>query len=114
MNPVEKLQRLRAMEALRAMPIATVRHVRLVDRPLVVLAYHLAGDEGAPLAFVLGSERDASEVMIVCEPRNRDRRFTVLARVAATLATYCADYTTTTLEMSRRRTGEAVQVPIAA
>lgn len=88
MNPVEELQRLRAAESLAAMPLATKRHIHLSTRPMVVSAYHLAGDLGAALAFLLGTDREQPTLITVPEPRNRDLRFAAFLELAAVLRPY--------------------------
>lgn len=88
MNVVEELQRLRAAEAQAAMPLASVRHVHLSTRPMVVTAYHLAGDLGAALGFLVGTERGRPTLITVPEPRNRDLRFAAFVELAAVLRPY--------------------------
>lgn len=65
-----------------AQPVATMRHVHVAAKPLVVCAYHLAGDPGAPLGFVYGDDRDDPGIIVIGEPRNRDLRFRGLERFA--------------------------------
>jgi hypothetical protein len=77
-----------AAEARIAQPVASRRHIHLAARPMVVCAYHLAGDEGAPIAFLYGSTPEAPNLIAIAEPRNRDLRFRALER----FATYVEGY----------------------
>lgn len=82
--------RLRAARARRARPRATRRHAHLVDRPLVVVGYHLAGDPGAPVALRYGTAPETGRTVVVGEPRDRTLRFARLAVFAADLLRYLA------------------------
>lgn len=77
-----------AAETRIAQPVASCRHVHLSAQPLVLCAYHLAGDEGAPVAFLYGSSPDAASLVVVGEPRNRSLRFRMLERLAADVERY--------------------------
>ncbi|TQM98279.1 hypothetical protein FHX68_2325, partial [Microbacterium lacticum] len=87
MDEVETLQALRASATGRAQPLRTIRHVHVADKPFGIVAYHLAGDEGAPLAFMFGTDPDpaAATVVVVPEPRNRELRFEALAEFGEAL-----------------------------
>jgi hypothetical protein len=88
MNALEEIQRLRAAEAQTAMPLSTVRHVHLSARPMVVSAYHLSGDLGAALGFLVGTDRRRPALISVPEPRNRDLRFAAFVELADVLLPY--------------------------
>lgn len=92
MDEVETLQALRASATGRAQPLRTIRHVHVADKPFGIVAYHLAGDEGAPLAFMFGTDPDpaAATVVVVPEPRNRELRFEALAEFGEALNNYLA------------------------
>ncbi|MGY1805796.1 hypothetical protein ACI8AF_00325 [Blastococcus sp. SYSU D00669] len=90
MDPFDTYVRLRAQQERRAVPTATRRHVHLSDRPFVVAVYHLAGEIGAPLAIMWGTNPDPAEAsfLAVAEPRNRQERFEALDRFGTALDTY--------------------------
>lgn len=88
MDPYLAYQRLVAAETHTAQPVASCRHVHLSTQPLVLCAYHLAGDEGAPVAFLYGRSPDAANLVVVGEPRNRSLRFRMLERLAADVERY--------------------------
>jgi hypothetical protein len=67
----------------RALPTKTVRHVHLAARPLVLVAAQLAGEACAPLAVLVGDDRDKPRLLVVYEPRDRTQRFEFAAELAA-------------------------------
>jgi hypothetical protein len=67
----------------RALPTKTVRHVHLAARPLVLVAAQLAGEACAPLAVLVGDDRDKPRLLVVYEPRDRTQRFEFAADLAA-------------------------------
>lgn len=87
-------KRLVAADARRAQPIAGFHHRYLSRRPLVLCCYHLAGDPGAPLGFVYGTDPDSPQVIVVGEPRNRDLRFRALERLANDFNDYFGGFRT--------------------
>ncbi|MEV0056159.1 hypothetical protein AB0H34_37445 [Saccharopolyspora shandongensis] len=108
MSTLTSLARVHAVEAGRAQPITTVRHVHVSAKPLVCVPLVMAGEANAPLAAMVGSDRDAPRVLIVPQPRNPELRFgfahslamVVLDRVASCAAT------TETYARSRGRNGQ--------
>lgn len=92
MDEVETLQALRASATGRAQPLRALRHVHVADEPFGVVAYHLAGDEGAPLALMFGTDPNpaVATVVVVPEPRNRELRFEALAAFGEALNSYLA------------------------
>jgi hypothetical protein len=94
MDPLDIYRRLQAADRRRAVPTTTMRHVHLSQRPLVVAAYHLAGELGAPLAMMWGTSPDpaAAGFLAVPEPRNREQRFAALERFGDALDAYLAPY----------------------
>lgn len=113
MNAVEELQRLRAAEMQTAMPLASVRHVHLSAKPMVVSAYHLAGDLGAALGFLVGTDRRAPQLITVPEPRNRDLRFAAFVGLAAVLRPYWESFGDVTYLTKTGRRG-TIEEPIAS
>lgn len=82
---------LRAAQVQRAIRRTSCRHVHLSARPLVVSGYHLAGDRGAPVALMWGTDPDNPHTLAVPEPRNRGLRFRALAEFASALCVYFDD-----------------------
>ncbi|MEU2222520.1 hypothetical protein [Streptomyces sp. NPDC018347] len=82
MSLITALARLEAVDSGRAQPTATVRHRHLSDRPLVFVPLTTAGETGAPLGALVGTDRDAPRLLAVPQPRDRDLRFTFLADLA--------------------------------
>ncbi|MFI1829956.1 hypothetical protein ACH41E_26480 [Streptomyces sp. NPDC020412] len=82
MTLITTLARLEAVESGRAQPLATVRHRHVADRPLVFVPLTTAGEAGAPLGALVGTERDAPRLLTVAQPRDRELRFAFLAELA--------------------------------
>jgi hypothetical protein len=82
MSTLRTLARMQAMELGRAVPAATVRHVPLAERRLVIVPLAAAGEAGAPLAALVGTERESPQLLTVPQPLDRDQRFAFLARLA--------------------------------
>ncbi|MBV1941267.1 hypothetical protein KUF83_32610 [Streptomyces sp. BV286] len=80
------------MESGRAQPLATVRHRHLVERPLVLVPLTTAGEAGAPLGALVGTDRDAPRLLVVPQPRDRDLRFAFLAELAGVVLPYIDDH----------------------
>lgn len=95
MNALRIHQALLAAAERRAVAKTTRRHVHLGARPLVLVGYHLAGDPGAPLALVWGTNRaEEPRCMVVPEPRNRALRFEALDDFASEFLTYLSQFGT--------------------
>ena len=93
MNALRTHQTLQAAAERRAVAKTTRRHVHLGARPLVLVGYHLAGDPGAPLAFVWGTNRAKEpHCMVVPEPRNRALRFEALDDFASKFLAYLSQF----------------------
>ncbi|MEV4256346.1 hypothetical protein AB0J52_24560 [Spirillospora sp. NPDC049652] len=82
MSTLTALAQLEALASGRATPVATVRHCHLSETPLVMIPLKLAGEAAAPLATMLGTDRDAPTLLVVPQPRNRDLRFGYAAELA--------------------------------
>jgi hypothetical protein len=82
MSLMSTLARLEAVDSGRAVPLATVRHRHLSDRPLVLVPLTTAGEAGAPLGALVGTDRNAPRLLTVAQPRDRDLRFAFLAELA--------------------------------
>jgi hypothetical protein len=82
MTVLTALARVAAAAGGRAVPTKTLRHVHLSARPLVLVAAQLAGEACAPLAVLVGDDRDQPRLLVVYEPRNRAQRFAFAADLA--------------------------------
>jgi hypothetical protein len=96
------LARLRALDEGIAQPIATVRHCHLAERPMVFIPLKLSGEAAAPLAAMLGTERDRPRLLVVTQPRNRDLRFAWTAELAGVLLPYIEGFLGDTETVERR------------
>jgi hypothetical protein len=92
MSLIATLARLEAVSTGRARPAATVRHRHLADRPLVFVPLTTAGEAGAPLGALVGTDRDAPRLLVVPQPRDRDLRFAFLADLADVVLPYIDTY----------------------
>ncbi|MFB7473935.1 hypothetical protein [Kitasatospora sp. NPDC056184] len=92
MSLLSTLARLEAVRSGRAEPLATVRHRHLSERPMVLVPLTSAGEDGAPLAVLLGTDRDAPTLHIVPQPLNRTLRSDFLADLAADLLPYLESF----------------------
>ncbi|MGW7461597.1 hypothetical protein [Streptomyces sp. NPDC054797] len=86
------LARLEAVRAGRAQPLATVRHRHLSERPLVLVPLTTAGEAGAPLGALVGTDPAAPRLLVVPQPRDRDLRWAFLADLAAEVLPYVDAY----------------------
>ncbi|MGW5736054.1 MULTISPECIES: hypothetical protein [Streptomyces] len=93
MSLIDNLARLEAVATGRAQPRATVRHRHLSQRPLVLVPLITAGEAGAPLGALVGTERTSPRILVVPQPRDRDLRFTFLAQLADTVLEYVDSFT---------------------
>ena len=93
MSTLTALARAQAFAEGRAQPIATVRHLHVHPRPLVIIPLAMAGEANAPLAAMAGTEASAPQLLVVAQPRNRDHRFAFAAELAALLVPYVESFT---------------------
>ncbi|MEV5890358.1 hypothetical protein [Nonomuraea fuscirosea] len=96
------LARLRALDEGIAQPVATVRHCHLSERPMVFIPLKLSGEAAAPLAAMLGTDRDRPRLLVVTQPRNRDLRFAWAAELAGVLLPYVEGFLNDTETVERR------------
>lgn len=92
MSLITTLARMEAVREGRARPVATVRHRHLSQRPLAFVPLTTAGETGAPLGALVGTDRDAPRLLVVAQPRNRDLRFAFLAELAEEMLPYLEGY----------------------
>uniref|UniRef100_A0AAU2JR71 SseB protein N-terminal domain-containing protein n=1 Tax=Streptomyces sp. NBC_00049 TaxID=2903617 RepID=A0AAU2JR71_9ACTN len=86
------LARLQAVRAGRAQPLATVRHRHLGERPLVLVPLTTAGEAGAPLGALVGTDPAEPRLLVVAQPRDRDLRWAFLADLADEVLPYVDSY----------------------
>jgi hypothetical protein len=96
MSTLTALARAQAVVEGRAQRIATVRHLHVHPRPLVLIPLTMAGEPNAPLAAMAGTDRSAPRLLVVAQPRNRDLRFAFAAELAELLVTYVDSFTAET------------------
>lgn len=92
MSLLNTLARLEAVRAGRAQALATVRHRHLSERPLVFVPLTTAGEAGAPLGAMFGTDPDEPRILVIPQPRDRDLRWEFLAELAAHLVPYIDGY----------------------
>ncbi|GAA3371825.1 hypothetical protein GCM10020367_24160 [Streptomyces sannanensis] len=92
MSLMHTLAQLEAVRAGRAQATATVRHRHVSDAPLVLVPLTTAGEAGAPLGALVGTDRDAPRLLVVPQPRDRDLRFAFLAELADIVLPYLDGY----------------------
>jgi hypothetical protein len=92
MSTLRALAKAQALAAGVAQPVATVRHLHLSPRPLVLVPLAMAGEANAPLAVLVGDAPDAARLLIVAQPRNRDQRFAFAAELAGVVLPYLESF----------------------
>jgi hypothetical protein len=92
MSLLSTLARLQAVRSGVAQPLATVRHRHLSERPFVLIPLAAAGETGAPLAVLLGQDRENPRLLTVPQPLDRDLRFAFLARLGDELLPYLESF----------------------
>lgn len=116
MSLISTLGRLEAVRTGHAQPAATVRHRHLSERPLVFVPLTTAGEAGAPLGALVGTDRDAPRLLAVSQPRDRDLRFAFLAELADIVLPYLDAYTDAVEAAERNETdpetGKRVKVEV--
>ncbi|MEV5969784.1 hypothetical protein [Streptomyces sp. NPDC051921] len=116
MSLISALARMEAVEAGRAQPLATVRHRHVSERPLVLVPLTTAGEAGAPLGALVGTNPEEPRLLVVPQPRDRDLRFAFLAELAGEILPY-VDSFAGTVEAAERsetdpETGKKVKVEV--
>ncbi|SDO05748.1 hypothetical protein SAMN05216259_107107 [Actinacidiphila guanduensis] len=79
------LARAEAVAARRAVAAATVRHRHVAERPLVLVPLTTAGEAGAPLGAMVGTDRAVPTLLVVPQPLDRELRFGFFAGLAEAL-----------------------------
>lgn len=96
MSTLRALAKAQALVAGVAQPVATVRHLHLSERPLVLVPLAMAGEANAPLAALVGSAPDRPRLLVVPQPRNRDQRYRFAAELADEVLPYLDSFRDTT------------------
>jgi hypothetical protein len=113
---IATLGRMEAVRTGRAQPAATVRHRQLSERPLVFVPLTTAGEAGAPLGALVGTDRDAPRLLVVPQPRDRDLRFAFLAELADVVLPHIDDFAASVEAAERTEadpeTGKRVKVEV--
>ncbi|MEX1656319.1 hypothetical protein ABZ960_24605, partial [Streptomyces pseudovenezuelae] len=116
MSLIATLARLEAVSTGRAQPAATVLHRHLSAHPLVLVPLTTAGEAGAPLGALVGTDRDAPHLLVVPQPRDRDLRFAFLAELADIVLPYVDGYAESVEAAERNETdpetGKRVKVEV--
>ncbi|WP_030693845.1 hypothetical protein [Streptomyces globisporus] len=116
MSLISTLARMEAVESGRAQPLATVRHRRLSARPLVLVPLTTAGEAGAPLGALVGTDPEEPRLLVVPQPRDRDLRFAFLADLAEEVLPYVDSFTDAVETAERNEvdpeTGKKVKVEV--
>ncbi|MGW2367943.1 hypothetical protein ACWCZ5_20455 [Streptomyces sp. NPDC001667] len=104
MSLITSLARMEAVRDGTARPLATVRHRHLAERPLVFVPLTTAGEAGAPLGALVGTDREAPHLLVVAQPRDRDLRFAFLAELADAVLPYIEEFTDAVETEERKET----------
>ncbi|OKK07704.1 hypothetical protein AMK26_01035 [Streptomyces sp. CB03234] len=116
MSLISTLARLEAVESGRAQPLATVRHRHVSERPLVLVPLTTAGEAGAPLGALVGTDPEEPRLLVVAQPRDRDLRFAFLADLAEAviphLDSYADDVEAAERNETDPETGKKVKVEV--
>ncbi|WP_328910310.1 hypothetical protein OG230_12760 [Streptomyces sp. NBC_00234] len=116
MSLITTLARLEAVESGRAQPLATVRHRHLTAGPLVLVPLTTAGEAGAPLGALVGTDRETPRLLAVAQPRDRDLRFAFLAELAEAVLPHIESYADVVEPAERNETdpetGKKVKVEV--
>ncbi|MFF9015138.1 hypothetical protein ACF09C_19490 [Streptomyces sp. NPDC014870] len=116
MSLISTLARLEAVESGRAQPLATVRHRHVSERPLVLVPLTTAGEAGAPLGALVGTDREEPRLLVVAQPRDRDLRFAFLADLAEEVLPYIDSFTDVVEAVEKNETdaetGKKVKVEV--
>ncbi|MGW1075676.1 hypothetical protein [Streptomyces sp. NPDC002537] len=114
MSLITALARMEAVREGRARPLTTVRHRHLAERPLVLVPLTTAGEAGAPLGALVGTDRDAPRLLVVPQPRDRDLRSAFLAELADAVLPYVEGFADAVETEERKETDPATgkKVPV--
>jgi hypothetical protein len=91
MSAISSYARALAVDGGRSYPIASRRHLHLSNQPLIFIPLTMAGEANAPVAAMIGTDRDNPTLLVVPQPRNRDLRFAFAAQLADHVLRYVED-----------------------
>jgi hypothetical protein len=112
-SAIRAYARARASASRFAVPVASVRHVHVAERPLVFVPLTMAGEANAPLAAMVGTDPDQPALLVVPQPRNRDLRIGFAAELADIFLPYVDSFAADAAKAKRPkrpRSGDAPQV----
>ncbi|MEU1280655.1 hypothetical protein [Streptomyces sp. NPDC005805] len=116
MSLIATLARLEAVESGRAQPLTTVRHRRVSERPLVLVPLTTAGEAGAPLGALVGTDPAEPRLLVVAQPRDRELRAQFLTELAEAvlphLDAYADDVEPAERSETDPETGKKVKVEV--
>ncbi|MFE2287668.1 hypothetical protein ACFXDJ_26315 [Streptomyces sp. NPDC059443] len=92
MSLLNTLARLEAVRAGRARPLTTVRHRHLSAEPLVFVPLTTAGEAGAPLGAMFGTDPEDPQILVIPQPRDRNMRWEFLGELARNIVPYIDGY----------------------
>ncbi|MFI2211034.1 hypothetical protein [Streptomyces sp. NPDC020141] len=114
MSLIATLARLEAVESGRARPLTTVRHRHLAERPLVLVPLTTAGEAGAPLGALVGTDPERPRLLTVAQPRDRELRFAFLAELADAVLPHLESYADDVETVERKETDPATGKRVTA
>ncbi|WP_253754150.1 hypothetical protein [Hamadaea flava] len=85
MSVMTSLARVLAAEQGRPQQITVYRHLPISAQPIVIVPITLAGETNAPLAVMVGQDRQRPEVIVTRQPRERSERLRFAERLASVL-----------------------------
>jgi hypothetical protein len=112
-SAIRAYARARAAASGFAVPVASVRHVHVAERPLVFVPLSMAGQANAPLAAMVGTDPGRPDFLVVPQPRDLDLRFGFAAELADILLPYVDSFAEDAAERPNgKRSGGAPQLVV--
>ncbi|MGW5351289.1 hypothetical protein ACWERV_12350 [Streptomyces sp. NPDC004031] len=115
MSLMNVLARAEAAGCGRAVPAATARHRHLSQSPIVLVPLTTAGEAGAPLGAMVGTDRAEPTLLVVPQPLDREQRFAFFAGLAAAVLpvvdAYADDVETEPATRNREETEVCADAP---
>lgn len=115
MSLMNVLARAEAAGSGRAVPAATALHRHLAQRPLVLVPLTTAGEAGAPLGAMVGTDREGPTLLVVPQPLDREQRFAFFAGLAGVVLpvmdAYADDVETEPATRNREETEVCADAP---
>ena len=85
MSVMTSLARVLAADSKAPQRITVYRHLHISHHPIVMVPITLAGETNAPLAIMVGTDRDRPQVIVTRQPRERAERLRFAERLAGEL-----------------------------